>query len=164
MGLLDLLTSVDAHIDLWSRELRKSSSAWKEKAELLVEDGRKRAEKLQRQHLPRLKSEVNLFSFGLGDGNRDVLLTAKDKERLEKKYREVRAKTTESLKKLSQKWEEEKTVRLRDKVSFFYGVHNVLVSAILLGFYPTWIPFYYSAQVLAYLPLRVYSYKKKSFH
>lgn len=32
-----------------------------------------------------------------------------------------------------------KTVRLRDKISFFFGVMNVLVSALLIGFYPTWV-------------------------
>jgi hypothetical protein len=41
---------------------------------------------------------------------------------------------------------------------------NVLVSALLLGFAPTWIPLFYTVQVCAYLPLRVYEYKKRAFH
>lgn len=41
---------------------------------------------------------------------------------------------------------------------------NVLISALLLGFAPDWIPFYYTAQVAVYLPVRVYDYKKKLYH
>lgn len=35
-----------------------------------------------------------------------------------------------------------KTIALRDKISFFCGVMNVLCCALLLGFNPTWsVPF-----------------------
>lgn len=55
-------------------------------------------------------------------------------------------------------------MRLRDKISFFFGVMNVLTSALLLGFAPTWIPAFYSIQVCSYLPIRIYSYKQRAFH
>lgn len=41
---------------------------------------------------------------------------------------------------------------------------NVLCSALLLGFNPTYIPLYYSLQMAVYLPLRLYSYKKRDYH
>jgi hypothetical protein len=41
---------------------------------------------------------------------------------------------------------------------------NVLISALLLGFHPTWIPAYYSLQMAFYTPLRVYTYKKRLYH
>lgn len=83
--------------------------------------------------------EVPAFDLGaeLETTSRKVL-TQKDRERLERKYREVRGKTKDSVAKLMVKWEEEcvptflrtfpsadslsphrKTVRLRDKVRFF---------------------------------------------
>lgn len=41
---------------------------------------------------------------------------------------------------------------------------NVLVSSLLLGFEPTWIPAWYSLQMLVYTPYRVYTYKRKLYH
>lgn len=92
------------------------------------------------------------------------LLSKQDRERLEEKYREFRHRADAGFKNLQTKWEEEKTVRLRDKVSFFIGVHNVLGTALILGFAPTWIPLWYTAQIVLYTPTRVYTYKKRLYH
>jgi hypothetical protein len=50
------------------------------------------------------------------------------------------------------------------QISFFFGVMNVLCSALLLGFAPTYIPLYYSVQMAGFLPLRIYAYKKRLYH
>lgn len=42
-----------------------------------------------------------------GGEAKDVVFSAKDRERLEKRYREIRGKTRDSLKRLLRKWEEE---------------------------------------------------------
>ncbi|KAK4701866.1 hypothetical protein P7C70_g4364, partial [Phenoliferia sp. Uapishka_3] len=161
LSLLDLLVVVDAHLELWTRGLRKSAVTFREKADKLVEESKARVEKIQRIKLPRVNSETFLSS--MLDETREVL-SPKDREKLERKYRELRQKTRDSMKILSVKWEEEKNVTLREKLSFFCGVMNVLVSALLLGFAPDWIPFYYTAQVGVYLPFRVYDYKKRLYH
>lgn len=41
---------------------------------------------------------------------------------------------------------------------------NVLVSALLLGFHPSWIPDWYSLQMLFYTPYRIFTYKRKLYH
>lgn len=41
---------------------------------------------------------------------------------------------------------------------------NVLFSSLLLGFHPTWIPAWYSIQMLFYLPYRIFTYKRKLYH
>ncbi|KAM0754855.1 hypothetical protein T439DRAFT_321909 [Meredithblackwellia eburnea MCA 4105] len=169
LSLIDLLVVVDAHLDLWTRGIRKQTHSWKEKADRLVEESKQRAQKIK---LPRVNSDTflplsatqNRESSDHHPPSQSGVLSQKDRERLERRYRELRQKTTESFKRVAQKWEEEKTVRLRDKISFFCGVMNVLFSALLLGFAPTWIPSYYSAQIVAYLPFRVYDYKKKFYH
>ncbi|ORY81805.1 hypothetical protein BCR35DRAFT_303964 [Leucosporidium creatinivorum] len=168
MPLLDLLVMVDAHLELWTRSLRRKAAPWRSKADKLVEESRERArnkieEARAKVKLPRVNSEQFLSSMLEDSGVKDVL-SPRDREKLERRYREVRERAKESLKKLSVKWEEEKTVRLRDKISFFFGVMNVLCSALLLGFAPTYIPLYYSAQMAAFLPLRVYAYKKRLYH
>ncbi|KAL8287418.1 hypothetical protein RQP46_003276 [Phenoliferia psychrophenolica] len=162
-GLSDLLIVVDAHLELWTRGLRKRAVTIRETADRLVEESKARAHKIPRIKLPRVNSETLLA--GMLDESREIIsISAKDKEKLERKYRELRQKTRESLRLISVKWEEEKTVRLRDKISFFFGVMNVLVSALLLGFAPDWIPFYYTAQIAVYLPVRVYDYRQKLYH
>lgn len=101
---LELLVVLDAHLELWSRGLRKTSYKWRERADALVDDTLSRAQKLQEKaiKLPRLKSEA--FLSGMLE---DSVLSAKDREKMLEKYKEVRVMTRESLKKISQKWEEE---------------------------------------------------------
>ncbi|BGP16279.1 hypothetical protein JCM10213_007724 [Rhodosporidiobolus nylandii] len=164
LSLLDMLNVFDAHLELLTRPLRRKSVSWREKADRLLDEAKQRGKDFNLKPLGGLKMpEVPVFDLGLGEVDRKVL-SQKDRERLERKYREVRARTRESLQKLVVKWEEEKTVRLRDKISFLCGVMNVLVSALLLGFHPTWLPAWYSVQMLFYMPYRLYTYKRKAYH
>ncbi|GAA6064173.1 hypothetical protein JCM10212_003054 [Sporobolomyces blumeae] len=175
-SLLDFLNVVDAHWDLWTRPLRRKSSTWRSKADKLLDDAKQKGREFK---LPVNFHELPVVGLARGSGGaggtgasggevgfgRDAtVLSAKDRERLERKYKEVRARMRESMSKLVVKWEEEKTVRLRDKISFLCGVMNVLFSALLLGFAPTWIPSWYGIQMLAYTPYRVFTYKRKSYH
>ncbi|KWU47155.1 hypothetical protein RHOSPDRAFT_31293 [Rhodotorula sp. JG-1b] len=178
LSLLDFLNVLDAHLELLTRPLRRKSVTWREKADRLVDQAKQKGRETFKVQLP----SVPAFDLGESVGfPRDVkgsddgtmgadrrkekrVLSARDKERLERKYREVRARMRDSIAKVVIKWEEEKTVRLRDKISFLSGVMNVLSSALLLGFRPTWVPDWYGIQMLFYLPFRVYTYKKKAYH
>ncbi|BGO91426.1 hypothetical protein NBRC10512v2_003696 [Rhodotorula toruloides] len=176
LSLLDLLNVLDAHIELLTRPLRRKSVSWKTKADRLLDEAKQRGRETFKVQLP----SVPAFDLGEGLGfaagrerereggaaslQERKVLSQKDRERLERKYREVRERMRQSIAKLVVKWEEEKTVRLRDKISFVCGVMNVLVSSLLLGFEPTWIPAWYSLQMLVYTPYRVYTYKRKLYH
>ncbi|GAA5856791.1 hypothetical protein JCM8547_008846 [Rhodosporidiobolus lusitaniae] len=165
LSLLSLLSTLDAHVELFTRPLRRKSVSWREKADKLLDEAKARAvagglgEFKLKVPLP----DVPAFDLNGGIGERKVL-SQKDRERLERKFREVREKTRGSVQKLVVKWEEEKTVRLRDKISFLCGVMNVLITALLLGFEPTWVPSWYSVQMLFYTPFRIYTYKNKNYH
>jgi hypothetical protein len=100
LSLLDLLVLLDAHLELWTRGLRRKSVHLKSKAEQFVEESKARAQKIK---LPKVNSEQ--FLNRLAEDN--VVLSVKDRERLERRYKEVRHKTVENMRKLSQKWEEE---------------------------------------------------------
>lgn len=105
LSLLDLLVLVDAHLDLASRHIRKTGAQWSSKANKLVVDSKARAGKIK---LPRVDSEKILSSVLESDQGKKVNhLTAKEREKLERRYRELRSKTMENMKKLSEKWEEE---------------------------------------------------------
>ncbi|GAA5909656.1 hypothetical protein JCM6882_008456 [Rhodosporidiobolus microsporus] len=160
LSLLELLNVFDAHLELFTRPLRRKSVSWKEKADKLLDEAKTKANLRDfKVKLP----EVPAFDLNFGEADRKVL-SQRDRERLERKYREVRNRTRESVSKLVVKWEEEKTVRLRDKISFVCGVMNVLISALLLGFHPTWIPEWYSGQMVFYMPMRIFTYKRKMYH
>ncbi|GAA5880397.1 hypothetical protein JCM16303_003927 [Sporobolomyces ruberrimus] len=172
-SLLDFINVLDAHLDLWTRPLRRKSVSWKTKADKLLYDAKQKGREFK---LPAAFNEfpvvggISRGSMSGGNvtpaGQRGEFagLSQKERERLERKYKEVRERMRGNMAKLVVKWEEEKTVRLRDKISFLCGVMNVLVSALLLGFRPTWIPNYYGIQMLAYTPYRIYTYKRKSYH
>lgn len=111
MPLLDMLVVVDAHLELWTRSLRRKAAPWRSKADKLVEESRERArnkieEARAKVKLPRVSSEQFLSSMLEDSGVKEVL-SPKDGEKLERRYREVRERAKESLKKLSVKWEEE---------------------------------------------------------
>lgn len=132
------------------------------KADRLVEESRARAQKINRIKLPKVTSETFITTM-LDEGRDAGILSQAERDKLELRLRDVRAKTTESMKRMIVAWEREKNVQLREKISFFCGVMNVLGSALLVQT-PEWIPLWYTVQIGVQLPLRVYSYKKKSFH
>jgi len=85
--------------------------------------------------------------------------------------------------KLSASWHSAKVVRTRDQLSFFFGVMSVLVSALMFGMAPQyvtlssvlpyayhdllsarWVHVLYTVMGMYFLPLRAYTYKKRSWH
>ncbi|GAA5984263.1 hypothetical protein JCM10908_006115 [Rhodotorula pacifica] len=177
LSLLDFLNVLDAHLELLTRPLRRKSVTWREKADRLVDQAKQKGRETFKVQLPSVpafdlgesvgfpRDGTRASDDGTGERRKEKrVLSARDKERLERKYREVRGRMRESIAKVVIKWEEEKTVRLRDKISFLSGVMNVLISALLLGFRPTWVPDWYGLQMLFYTPFRIYTYKKKAYH
>lgn len=83
--------------------------------------------------------------------------------------------------KLNSSWESAKVVRTREKLSFFFGVMSLLLTALMIGKTPQcvtsqhlprahslthyrWIHISYTLQGLYFLPLRAYTYKKRAWH
>jgi Protein of unknown function (DUF2838) len=81
---------------------------------------------------------------------------------------------------LAGSWQSAKVVRTREKVSFFFGVMSLLMSALIFGMAPQfvialkhlrfltlngrWVHIAYTAQGMYLLPPRVYKYKKRGWH
>lgn len=74
--------------------------------------------------------------------------------RLQKHYRSIHNRMNR----------DEKTVQLRDKLSFVVGVGNACVTPALTARLPTWIPIYYTVQCLYLLSLRYLIYKVRNWH
>ncbi|KAG2362022.1 hypothetical protein BDR07DRAFT_1408015 [Suillus spraguei] len=85
-------------------------------------------------------------------------------ENFDREVKNFKLKVSCRMQNLVESWHSAKVVRTRDKVSFFFGVMSLLVSALLFGLAPQWIHIAYTVQGLYLLPLRAYEYKKRSWH
>jgi hypothetical protein len=75
-----------------------------------------------------------------------------------------RYQMTTRMTNLAQAWHSAKVIRTREKVTFFFGVMSLLVSALLFGMAPEWIHISYTLQAAYLLPMRAYKYKKRAWH
>lgn len=48
--------------------------------------------------------------------------------------------------------------------AFLFGVSTLAATCLMWGLVPEWIPFAYTVQCGFYLPVRVYTYKRKAWH
>ncbi|KAB5545640.1 hypothetical protein GE09DRAFT_968358 [Coniochaeta sp. 2T2.1] len=75
-----------------------------------------------------------------------------------------RKRMRSSVDKLNRQWNDSKTITLREKVSFIFGVLNIFISGYLIGAYPEYFYFWYTAQILYFMPIRWYTYHKRGYH
>ena len=75
-----------------------------------------------------------------------------------------RKKMRESVDRLGRRWNENKVVTLREKVSFICGVLNVFISGYLIGGYPEHFHHWYTAQLVYFMPIRFYTYHRRGYH
>ncbi|EIW82477.1 hypothetical protein CONPUDRAFT_136970 [Coniophora puteana RWD-64-598 SS2] len=85
-------------------------------------------------------------------------------ENFDREIKSFKLKVSARMTKLLTSWHSAKVVRTREKISFFFGVNVLLLSALLFGLAPQWIHISYTIQGLYLLPLRAYKYKKRSWH
>jgi hypothetical protein len=81
-------------------------------------------------------------------------------EQLDKYRRRMR----DSVDKIGKQWNDRKTVKVREKVSFIAGVFNIFISGYLIGAHPEKFHLWYAAQLLYFMPIRWYTYHKKGYH
>ncbi|KFY97873.1 hypothetical protein V498_01835 [Pseudogymnoascus sp. VKM F-4517 (FW-2822)] len=81
-------------------------------------------------------------------------------EQLEKYRRRMKT----SVDKLGKQWNDTKVVTLREKFSFIFGVLNILISGYLIGGRPEWFHIWYTLQLLYFMPIRFFTYKRRGLH
>ncbi|KAB8349846.1 hypothetical protein FH972_023859 [Carpinus fangiana] len=81
-------------------------------------------------------------------------------ERLRKYRRSMR----DSVDRLGKRWKEDKTVSLREKISFIAGVLNIFISGYLVGAHPEYFYLWYTIQLAYFYPIRYYTYHKRGMH
>ncbi|KAK6537867.1 hypothetical protein TWF694_010767 [Orbilia ellipsospora] len=92
----------------------------------------------------------------------------KQKERVFKKrdveIEKLRARYGKNVNQLMKRWQDQKTVTLREKLSFCVGVSNIFISGYLLGGYPHLMHWWYTLQMAYFMPIRFYTYHKRGYH
>ena len=75
-----------------------------------------------------------------------------------------RKRMRESVDRLNRRWGDAKSVTAREKMSFIGGVLNIFISGYLIGAAPSSFHYWYTAQLLYFMPIRWYTYHKIGFH
>jgi hypothetical protein len=75
-----------------------------------------------------------------------------------------RTRMRTSVEKLGHQWNDTKVITLREKVSFICGVMNIFISGYLLGGYPEYFHVWYTAQLLYFMPIRFFTYRRRGYH
>jgi tetrahydromethanopterin S-methyltransferase subunit B len=81
-------------------------------------------------------------------------------EQLERYKKRMR----QSVDRLSVKWNDSRSVTLREKASFIAGVLNIFITGYLVGAHPEWFHYWYTIQLCYFMPIRMYTYKQKGYH
>ncbi|KDQ06243.1 hypothetical protein BOTBODRAFT_60699 [Botryobasidium botryosum FD-172 SS1] len=85
-------------------------------------------------------------------------------EDIERELQRFKHRATNTVASFSQAWRSASVMRTREKVSFFFGVMTVLVSALLFGMAPQWIHLVYTILALILLPIRFVTYRRQNYH
>ncbi|OBZ76967.1 hypothetical protein A0H81_03679 [Grifola frondosa] len=141
--LLDTMeTYFDSRLDLLQRSLAKHSDRLKLRAEETLNEV--------------LKKDV--FKEGV------FKIVPTSSNQIEKEMQRFKLKVSQRVISITETWHSTKVVRTREKVTFFMAVMSLFMTALLLGVAPEWIHVAYTLQAAYYLPMRVYKYKKRSWH
>ena len=75
-----------------------------------------------------------------------------------------RKRMRHSVDRLGAKWNDAKNVTAREKLSFIAGVLNIFISGYLIGGYPEYFYYWFTLQLLYFMPIRYYTYQKRGYH
>ncbi|TKA32415.1 hypothetical protein B0A50_01521 [Salinomyces thailandicus] len=115
------------------------------------------AEKVRRQR-------AKLASRALSSKNTVDEWRKKVKLNPDEQLDKYRSRMKQSVDRMSNRWNDAKTVTLKEKISFVVAVLNIFISAYLIGAYPEYFHYWYTAQLAYFMPLRWYNYHKIGFH
>ncbi|ORY28316.1 putative integral to membrane protein [Naematelia encephala] len=161
--LLDVVeTFFDSRLDLFNRRLKAQSARLKSRAVELLPKGLRTP---AGGGILLVEDEEDDNASGEEGGARERRGTGERYRReVEREVERIKVKLAAKVTNLSSQWRSAQIVRTKEKVSFLFGVMSLTFTCLLYGLAPEWMPFAYTAQSAFYLPLRIYTYKKKAWH
>ncbi|KAK3061708.1 hypothetical protein LTR53_019677, partial [Teratosphaeriaceae sp. CCFEE 6253] len=100
------------------------------------------AEKVRRQRARLTTRALSSKNVVVDEWRKRV--TVKPEEQLDKYRRRMR----DSVDRLGKRWTDSKTVTLKEKISFVSAVLNIFISAYMIGAWPEYFHYWYTAQLL----------------
>lgn len=82
----------------------------------------------------------------------------------EERYRRYRKSMASSVDRLQRRWNDTRTVSIREKVSFVVSVLNIFISGYIIGNCPQHFYLWYTAQLAYFYPIRYFTYHKRGMH
>jgi len=82
----------------------------------------------------------------------------------EEKLEQYRKRMRESVDRLNRRWTGSRAVTTREKVSFITSVLNIFLSGYLIGAFPQYFHYWYTVQIMYFMPIRYYTYQKRGYH
>jgi hypothetical protein len=82
----------------------------------------------------------------------------------DERFDRYRRRMRQRVEKLGKQWNNTKAVSLREKISFICGVMNIFISGYLIGGYPQYFHLWYTAQLVYFMPIRIFTYHRRGMH
>lgn len=82
----------------------------------------------------------------------------------EEQLKKYRRRMRDSVERMGKRWNDAKTVTLKEKISFVTAVLNIFLSGYIIGAFPEWFHIWYTAQLAYFMPIRWYHYHKIGMH
>ncbi len=118
------------------------------------------AEKVRRQRAKLTTRALSSKNIVVDEWRKRVPNVPKPEEQLDKYRKRMR----DSVDRLGKRWNDAKTVTLKEKISFVTAVLNIFISGYLIGAWPEYFHYWYTAQLAYFMPIRYYNYHKIGFH
>lgn len=82
----------------------------------------------------------------------------------DEQFDRYRKRMRQRVDKLGRQWNDTKAITLREKISFIFGVMNIFISGYLIGGWPEYFHIWYTAQLLYFMPIRMFTYHRRGYH
>ncbi|ATY66455.1 hypothetical protein A9K55_000857 [Cordyceps militaris] len=82
----------------------------------------------------------------------------------DEQFDRYRKRMRQRVDKLGRQWNDTKAISLREKISFICGVMNIFISGYLIGGFPEYFHIWYTAQLVYFMPIRMFTYHRRGYH
>lgn len=110
------------------------------------------------------KQQQRLRSTGASAKDRAVAEWRKRVPTSDEQLDKYRKRMKKAVDDLNKKWDEVATISAREKISFMSAVLNVFISGYIIGGSPQHFYYWFTAQLVYFMPIRCYIYYKKGYH
>lgn len=116
----------------------------------------------QREKVKRQREKITFT--GLNAKDRVVEEWRKRLPTADEQLVKYRKRVKQSVERLNSRWDASVAVTSREKVAFMAGVLNIWVTGYLVGAMPQYFYYWYTVQILYFMPIRWYTYQKRGYH